>query len=123
MNQAEFFIPNEAFIKKLKVSSLAPHSFGKWSKVVEIICQKDDINGVPFVHYYVEFGNDGSKISNSLKADELNRTVKLSQYYKSLELDDIEAEMKKSDIELMSLEEYKDRYNESWHRPVEEYKY
>lgn len=121
--QYAFFIPDEDFVKSLKLGDYAPNSMGAWSKVVEITAQKDDIHGVPFICYYVEFGSNGGSISSSMKAGELMRTVRLSRYYKSLELDDIEQEMKRRGIRAMALQEYKDKYNEGWHRPVEEFKY
>ena len=114
-----FYIPSEGDIKNLKVGDKAPTCFGTWAKVVEITCQEDDVNGTPFVCYYSEFGTNGSRISHSLKAGELDRTVELSSHYKSLELDDIEKEMRRREISCMLVKEYVEVFKEGWHTPCD----
>lgn len=57
-------------IENLEVGDIAYNCFGQKRKVVEVTARMEDIHGKLFALYYVEFGNDGSKMSHSIKEDE-----------------------------------------------------
>jgi hypothetical protein len=83
------YLPTRADIESVTVGSFAPNAWGQLREVVEISAKREDIMGRLFVCYYTEFG-PGSRISDSLKQDELHRDVATSRAHTSRELDDIE---------------------------------
>jgi len=89
----EKFIPTREFVEALQVGHKALDCFGRWHTVVEIFGRGDDINGRAYVCYYTELGDDGGKISGSLKEAELARTVPLCNDHNSWQLDQIEAQL------------------------------
>lgn len=74
--------PTRADILALRVGDLAPNCFGKLARVTEIHAQQDDIKGKAFVCYYIEFGDNGSTMSGSLKEDETLATVPTTSRWK-----------------------------------------
>lgn len=64
-------VPTAADVLELKVGDQAPYIFGT-STVVEITYRGVDVNGKAFVGYYVQFGENGSRMSASLKEDEMH---------------------------------------------------
>lgn len=90
----EIYIPTRSEIYALKEGDLAPDCFGNWRPVTRVYARGDDINGKAYVCYYTEFG-PGASISNSLKENEINRTIALSAKYSSRELDDLEKNQSK----------------------------
>lgn len=89
---AQFFIPTKQQILDLEIGSLAPDYTGKLKPIVEIFAKGQDVNGNWYCCYYVAHGENG-KVSHSLKENELDITVPLSCQYKSVELNQIEAEL------------------------------
>jgi len=85
----EIYIPTRAEIEALKEGDLAPDCFENWKRVTRIYARGDGVNRKAYVCYYTEFG-PGASISNSLKEDEINRTVALTAKYSCRELDDLE---------------------------------
>lgn len=76
------WVPTRAEVIALSGGDLALNPWGKWARVVEIFGRGDDVNGKAFVCYYTDEGR-GSRISNSIKEDELTITVDLSRFYTS----------------------------------------
>jgi hypothetical protein len=92
LKDAIYLVPSRKLISSLRVGDLALKCYGRYAKVVEITCCKEDIKGKLFVCYYTENG-EGSSISMSMKEDELVRTVRLSCLHTSAELDAIEKQL------------------------------
>ena len=93
-NTPDFYIPNRQTILNLKVGDKAIDCFGNMSEVVEIFGRGVDVNVKWYVCYTTRLG-ENSTVSGSMKEGELVRTVELSKYYTSHELDMIEREMEK----------------------------
>lgn len=87
-----FFIPTRQQIESLTTGDLALNCFGRMAEIVGEVYRAKDVNGKLFAHYYTKMG-EGSKISHSMKEDELVRHVGTSAKFTSWELDKIEAEM------------------------------
>jgi hypothetical protein len=96
-NGDKFFIPTEEEVANLKVGDLAPSSLGAdengLGKVIKITYRGVDINGKPFVGFSTEWHGPGSSVTNSMKVDELVRTLHYCRRYTSAELDRIEREL------------------------------
>lgn len=88
-----YIIPTTTEIAALRVGDLALNPFGHFARVAEITYRGIDVHGKAFVGYYTDFGDRSGRISNSMKAGELMRTVALSVRHTSRELDQIEAEL------------------------------
>lgn len=86
----KYYVPTRKEVEAVKVGSMAPNCFGEMAEVKEVFGRGDDINGKAYVCYYTYFGKDGGSISNSLKEDELLRSVAACRNYTSWELDEIE---------------------------------
>ena len=84
------FFPTRDDVATIAVGKPAPDCFGKLAKVVEITYRGPDIHGKLFACYYTDFGT-GSRISNSVKEDEILRTVELTNAHLSREIAEIEA--------------------------------
>jgi hypothetical protein len=69
LKDAIYLVPSRKLISSLRVGDLALNCYGRYAKVVEITCCKEDIKGKLFVCYYTENG-EGSSISMSMKEDE-----------------------------------------------------
>ena len=83
-------IPTREEIEKLQVGDLVINCFGEQRKITNIFARGNNlINGKAYICFYSEFGN-GSEVSGSYAEDSLVRTVALSHYYTSHELDMIE---------------------------------
>lgn len=72
------YMPSREDIENVQVGDLAIDCFGRFSKVVEITCRKNDICGKLFVHYYTEFGPNNGRISMSMKEDEIVRHANIN---------------------------------------------
>lgn len=83
------FMPAREFIAGLKVGDMAPDAFGAQQPVVEILYRGEDAEGRLFICYYVRFGREG-RMSHSLKENVIDRTVALSNRYRSAEIDRLE---------------------------------
>jgi hypothetical protein len=82
-------MPTREDVLNLHVGDLAPSSFGD-RRVVEIFACGDNVHGQAYVLYYVEFGDNGSRVSHSLTEDQINRPV--NSVHTSAELDWIECQ-------------------------------
>ncbi len=89
MSKPQIHVWDRKKIQSLKEGDLAPDAFGRLKKVKEIQYRRDDVNGLAFVGYTVEFGPN-STISNSMKEGRILRTVELSKYYTSAQIDAME---------------------------------
>lgn len=83
------FVPNRAYVENTLVGSWVLDCFGKMAQVVEIHARGNDINGKAYICFYTQF-SENSRMSGSMKEDELIRTVPLSSKFTSHELDAIE---------------------------------
>ena len=72
------FMPEVADVENLAVGDMAPSCWGRLQRVAEIAYRGVDLHGAPFVGFYVEDGVNGGRMSASLKAGELVRTVPMS---------------------------------------------
>ena len=88
-----YFMPTRAQIEGLKVGDEAFDGFGHKRKVTKITNKGFDIKGKLYVCFYTEFG-DFSSMSQSYKEDELLLTTKLCSQHTSVELMDIQREMR-----------------------------
>ena len=91
------FRPIKDYIINLKEGDLAQDCFGNISKVVRISYRGQDIGGLNFVGYYVEFGSNGGTISHSIKEGEILATLPLIDKYKRM--DEIPENMITEDFE------------------------
>lgn len=85
---ATLAFPTREDVQNLRVGDLAPDCFGRSSVVTEIFAQRDDIRGNAFVCFYVKFGS--GLCSNSLKENELERTLRASNVATSNDLRELE---------------------------------
>lgn len=79
--------PTREDIISLKVGDMAPDCFNGMRKVVEIFACREDIHGKMFVCYYTEFGPT-SRMSNSMKEDEILSTTALTNKFRQAALVD-----------------------------------
>ena len=86
---SDYFIPTAAWITSLTVGDRAPNAFGNLAEVTEIIAQRNNFDGVPFVCVELRQG-EYSTITNSFTAKRLNRSVNITGRHTSVELDAIE---------------------------------
>jgi len=86
------FMPTREQVQSLKVGDFALDCFGKMREVVEVYGRGDDIHGKAYVCFYTEWGLS-SRISNSMKEDEILRTLPVCREYKSAEIDAMEKRM------------------------------
>lgn len=87
---SKYYVPTRKEVEAVQVGSQAPDCFGRMAEVKEVFGRGDDINGKAYVCYYTYFGSNGGSISNSLKEDELLRSVEACRDRTSWELDEIE---------------------------------
>ena len=84
-------IPTREEIDRLQVGDLVLNCFGEQRKITSIHARGNNfIDGKAYICFYSEFGNSGSTVSGSYAEDQMVRTVALSRYYTSHELDIIE---------------------------------
>jgi hypothetical protein len=99
---ASYFVPNaigvfvvlhgnRQDVDLVEVGATAMSPFGRPAMVTKVYARGVDVNGKAYVCFYVEHGENGGAISNSLKEGELVRTVQLSFRHDSATLDRIEA--------------------------------
>jgi hypothetical protein len=84
------FVPTKEDIAILGVGAIAVDCFGKIKLIREIFCRGNDTTGRAYICYYTQF-SENSKISMSIKENELVRTMPLCNKFKSFELNAIEA--------------------------------
>jgi hypothetical protein len=87
-------IPSRKEVEGLEVGDRVLDCFGKFREVTSVHARGEDIHGKAYACFYTEFG-EGAHMSGSIKEDELVRTVGLSHYFTSWDLDDIEEELLK----------------------------
>jgi hypothetical protein len=80
------YFPTREDVQGLKLGDLAPNAFGKLARVTSINVQCDDVNGKAFACYAVQWGEHWT-MANSIKQDEIFRTVSLSLHFRSAEID------------------------------------
>ena len=80
------YFPTREDVQGLKLGDLAPNAFGKLARVTSISLQCDDLNGKAFACYAVQWGEHWT-MTNSIKQDEIFRTVSLSLHFRSAEID------------------------------------
>lgn len=80
------YFPTREDVQGLKLGDLAPNVFGKLARVTSISVQCDDVNGKAFACYAVQWGEHWT-MTNSIKQDEIFRTVNLSLHFRSVEID------------------------------------
>ena len=91
----ELLIPSRAYVLRLKPGDKTIDQFGKLARVTTIYATGNDQNGKAYACYYTELSGTGlARISNSIKEDELLRTVALSKYFTSAECDAIERQLR-----------------------------
>ena len=73
--------PTRQDVESLKVGDIAPNCFGDNGTVKEITYRGIDIHGKAYVGYYVTWHDDTSRISESLKENEVLSTVPLTEKY------------------------------------------
>lgn len=100
-NPVIMFVPTEKDVAELKVGDRALNPFGRWAEVTEISFRGTDVRGFQFVGFYTSQGPN-STISGTYKVGELVRHVGLVQ--KSTDLDDVQAEMVKRKLRLVTIE-------------------
>lgn len=82
--------PSRQDVENLHVGDFAPNVFGE-GKVTEIYAHGIDINGKSYVCYYSTWGPSGdSRISGSMKENEIVRTIALTAMLNSHEIDFLE---------------------------------
>jgi hypothetical protein len=89
------YFPTREDVQAIEIGSMAPSCFGDLHEVVEVTAKREDIHGKLFCCYYTEFGPT-SRISNSVKEDELLRDVSTVRAHISVELDRIEENAQKA---------------------------
>lgn len=80
-----YCVPTRHDIENLKVGDTVPNCFGRLGTIVEISYRGYDINGMAYVGYYVTWHDGDSRISDSLKENQVNMTVPLSEKYNTSE--------------------------------------
>jgi hypothetical protein len=86
------FVPTRETIESLTVGSRALDCFGRMSNVVKIAYRGTTRDGRAYVGFYTRLG-DHSTISQSYVEGRLVRTVPLTGWFTSHELDQIEKQM------------------------------
>jgi len=91
------FIPDRRVIESLKPGDLAIDCFGRAAEVVEIAYRGETRDGRSYVGFYTRLG-DHSTVSQSYVEGRLVRTVPLTGWFTSHELDEIEQRMLKQEV-------------------------
>jgi hypothetical protein len=86
-------MPTREDVESLRCGDFAPDCFGELRRVVEITECRQSIRGQWFVCYYTEFGKD-ARISQSMKENELVRTLAVTSVMTSAQCDRLEWEMR-----------------------------
>ncbi len=73
--------PTRQDVDSLKVGDIAPNCFGDNGIVREITYRGVDIHGKLYVGYYVTWHDETSRISSSLKEDEVLSTLPLTNRF------------------------------------------
>lgn len=89
------FRPTTNEIEMLRVGDMAPDAFGGVSQVVDITYRGIDVHGRAYVGYYVRF-SDTSKMSGSMKAGEVVRSVQVCRFHTSAEIDQLDVPVVRS---------------------------
>jgi len=84
--------PTRSFVETLCEGCRIVDVFGKTAVVTEISYKGDDVNGRRYVGGYCFNGT--TKVSFSLKEDDVLRTVPLCSEFKSREIDSIEEDLR-----------------------------
>lgn len=91
-------IPTKQDIDNLKIGDRAPTCFDYDGIVKEIIYRGIDINGKAYIGYYAEWSLTDSRISMSLKENELVIPVKLCGMFTANKLKQIESDLLRSQM-------------------------
>jgi hypothetical protein len=86
------FVPDREAIEGLRVGDPALDCFGRMAEVVEISYRGTTRDGRAYVGFYTRLG-DHSTVSQSFVEGRLVRTVPLTGWFTSRELDEIEASL------------------------------
>ena len=91
------FIPDRRVIECLRPGDLAIDCFGRAAEVVEIAYRGETRDGRSYIGFYTRLG-DHSTVSQSYVEGRLVRTVPLTGWFTSHELDEIEQRMLKQEV-------------------------
>jgi len=90
------FIPDRGVIEYLKPGDLAIDCFGRAAEVVEIAYRGETRDGRSYIGFYTRLG-DHSTVSQSYVEGRLVRTIPLTGWFTSHELDEIEQRLLKQE--------------------------